>query len=348
MLHVQRWMPGSCYIWPPINKTSSSSSSSLWRICTERYSSSGSTTSSMCSNGHTTRSSFAPHHHPHHENPLTNLPEDAQIHIVSYLNCQDVIASLSTVSKSIHVLSSHPLLWKIILLRDYRYVLTQWPQAQIAFQRSSHNTQQYPTIESYLVSQLQNPHDFDFQRFYFLFSRTWVNWSIAGCNSNDRVYAGIHNSIFDLTNFMDEHPGSPETLQLYAGRDSTDFFEDIGHSLSARELAHRRQLCIVSMGYDFWKGSKSGAGTGTTASANDILPRMRSKRRRKRVPNLRSVDAWVQTQQAAEQTKANRWQNNNQHIEMFGDVNVYYDPFAQRWGWWYLDYDWKPMYMDSQ
>lgn len=47
---------------------------------------------------------------------------------------------------------------------------------------------------------------------------------------------GVHGRLFDITEFMHRHPGSPETLMDNAGADASEMFEDIGHSLDARRL----------------------------------------------------------------------------------------------------------------
>jgi len=46
----------------------------------------------------------------------------------------------------------------------------------------------------------------------------------------------IHNKVFDVTKFLDEHPGGEEVLLEQAGGDATENFEDVGHSSDAREL----------------------------------------------------------------------------------------------------------------
>ncbi|XP_068711897.1 cytochrome b5-like isoform X2 [Montipora capricornis] len=46
----------------------------------------------------------------------------------------------------------------------------------------------------------------------------------------------INNQVFDVTKFLDEHPGGEEVLLEQAGGDSTESFEDVGHSGDAREL----------------------------------------------------------------------------------------------------------------
>lgn len=46
----------------------------------------------------------------------------------------------------------------------------------------------------------------------------------------------IENQVFDVTPFLDEHPGGHEVLQKAHGTDATEEFHDVGHSLDAREL----------------------------------------------------------------------------------------------------------------
>mmetsp|Transcript_44939 Transcript_44939/g.66114 ORF Transcript_44939/g.66114 Transcript_44939/m.66114 type:complete len:134 (-) Transcript_44939:359-760(-) len=44
--------------------------------------------------------------------------------------------------------------------------------------------------------------------------------------------------VYDVTQYLDDHPGGAEVLLDLAGKDADEFFEDIGHSQDARnELA---------------------------------------------------------------------------------------------------------------
>lgn len=47
----------------------------------------------------------------------------------------------------------------------------------------------------------------------------------------------IHNKIYDVTKFLEEHPGGEEVLREQAGGNATESFEDVGHSTDAREMA---------------------------------------------------------------------------------------------------------------
>ncbi|PGH27703.1 hypothetical protein AJ80_00490 [Polytolypa hystricis UAMH7299] len=59
---------------------------------------------------------------------------------------------------------------------------------------------------------------------------------VAEHSSKDDIYVVIHDKIYDVTKFVDEHPGGEEVLLDVAGQDSTEAFEDVGHSDEAREI----------------------------------------------------------------------------------------------------------------
>merc|ERR1711972_1051552 len=55
--------------------------------------------------------------------------------------------------------------------------------------------------------------------------------------SNEKeVWIVIHDLVYDVTKFLDEHPGGEEVLFDQSGLDGTEAFEDVGHSTDAREL----------------------------------------------------------------------------------------------------------------
>uniref|UniRef100_A0A4W5MJN3 Cytochrome b5 type B n=1 Tax=Hucho hucho TaxID=62062 RepID=A0A4W5MJN3_9TELE len=46
----------------------------------------------------------------------------------------------------------------------------------------------------------------------------------------------IHDKEYNITSFLEEHPGGEEVLVEQAGADATESFEDVGHSTDAREM----------------------------------------------------------------------------------------------------------------
>ncbi|GFY83398.1 cytochrome B5 isoform E [Actinidia rufa] len=58
---------------------------------------------------------------------------------------------------------------------------------------------------------------------------------------NDQLYAWLGHliSVYDVTPFMDDHPGGDEVLLSATRKDATNDFEDVGHSDTAREMMEK-------------------------------------------------------------------------------------------------------------
>ncbi|KAF6302794.1 cytochrome b5 type A [Rhinolophus ferrumequinum] len=56
-------------------------------------------------------------------------------------------------------------------------------------------------------------------------------------NHSKSTWLILHHKVYDLTKFLEEHPGGEEVLREQAGGDATENFEDVGHSSDARELS---------------------------------------------------------------------------------------------------------------
>ena len=50
------------------------------------------------------------------------------------------------------------------------------------------------------------------------------------------VWFVLHDKVYDVTKFLDEHPGGEEILVENSGKISTEEFEDVGHSSDARDM----------------------------------------------------------------------------------------------------------------
>lgn len=53
-------------------------------------------------------------------------------------------------------------------------------------------------------------------------------WLIIGNESNGGP------KVYNITPYMNDHPGGPEIMMEFAGKNADDMFEDIGHSSEAR------------------------------------------------------------------------------------------------------------------
>jgi len=55
-------------------------------------------------------------------------------------------------------------------------------------------------------------------------------------NQKESAWIVIHDGVYDVTKFLEEHPGGEEVLLEQAGREATEAFEDVGHSTDARDM----------------------------------------------------------------------------------------------------------------
>eukprot|EP00049_Salpingoeca_infusionum_P017484 m.353148 g.353148 ORF g.353148 m.353148 type:complete len:124 (-) comp16692_c0_seq1:424-795(-) len=58
---------------------------------------------------------------------------------------------------------------------------------------------------------------------------------VAKHNTQEDCWMIIENAVYDVTKFLIEHPGGEEVMLDVAGMDATTNFEDVGHSMDARE-----------------------------------------------------------------------------------------------------------------
>ncbi|MBA0751762.1 hypothetical protein Gogos_000666 [Gossypium gossypioides] len=61
-------------------------------------------------------------------------------------------------------------------------------------------------------------------------------------NTKDDCWIVIDGKVYDVTSYLDEHPGGDDVVLESTGKDATDDFEDAGHSKSAKELLE--SFCI--------------------------------------------------------------------------------------------------------
>jgi len=58
---------------------------------------------------------------------------------------------------------------------------------------------------------------------------------IAKHSSKKDAWFAIHGKAYNVTDFLNEHPGGDEVLMERAGKDATVAFDEIGHSPDAHE-----------------------------------------------------------------------------------------------------------------
>ncbi|KAL7470081.1 hypothetical protein ACHAXS_012565 [Conticribra weissflogii] len=53
--------------------------------------------------------------------------------------------------------------------------------------------------------------------------------------------------VYDITSYLDDHPGGAEVMLDVSGQDADEFFEDIGHSNDAREELKKHCIGVLKM-----------------------------------------------------------------------------------------------------
>ncbi|KAK1138498.1 hypothetical protein N8T08_002448 [Aspergillus melleus] len=59
---------------------------------------------------------------------------------------------------------------------------------------------------------------------------------VASHNRKDDLWIVIHGKVYDITKYLQDHPGGADVLIETAGTDATEAFEDVGHSDDSREI----------------------------------------------------------------------------------------------------------------
>eukprot|EP00009_Paramoeba_aestuarina_P005392 CAMPEP_0201509360 /NCGR_PEP_ID=MMETSP0161_2-20130828/2435_1 /ASSEMBLY_ACC=CAM_ASM_000251 /TAXON_ID=180227 /ORGANISM="Neoparamoeba aestuarina, Strain SoJaBio B1-5/56/2" /LENGTH=127 /DNA_ID=CAMNT_0047904287 /DNA_START=62 /DNA_END=445 /DNA_ORIENTATION=- len=99
---------------------------------------------------------------------------------------------------------------------------------------------------------------------------------VAKHTSKDDCWFIIEGVVYDVTKFLDEHPGGDDVLIEVAGKDATTDFEDIGHSDEAIAQLSEFKIGTVKGGKPSkpssgYKGGISKDSKGDSSSALYLL-----------------------------------------------------------------------------
>lgn len=72
--------------------------------------------------------------------------------------------------------------------------------------------------------------------------KLYTREEVRAHNSKTSSWIIIHDKVYDVTGFLNEHPGGEDVLLVVAGEDGTETFEDIGHSSDARQMMQPLQI----------------------------------------------------------------------------------------------------------
>lgn len=68
---------------------------------------------------------------------------------------------------------------------------------------------------------------------------------VAQHKAKDDTWIVIHGKVYNITDYIQDHPGGAEALMEVAGEDATTAYEDVGHSEDAREIMNPYLVGVV-------------------------------------------------------------------------------------------------------
>ncbi|VBB30421.1 unnamed protein product [Acanthocheilonema viteae] len=102
---------------------------------------------------------------------------------------------------------------------------------------------------------------------------------VAEHKTSSNPWICIGNKVYDLTTFLDQHPGGSEVLMKLAGLDATEAYEDIGHSTDAQLLKEQYLVAEIieeeKMTYSYdkekWFEKENGAKNKSDSAMMDPM-----------------------------------------------------------------------------
>lgn len=73
-------------------------------------------------------------------------------------------------------------------------------------------------------------------------SKEFLYSEIAEHSAKEDLYMVIEDKVYDVTKFLDEHPGGEEVMLDVGGQDATEAFNDVGHSDEARKILSNLEI----------------------------------------------------------------------------------------------------------
>jgi hypothetical protein len=160
------------------------------------------------------------------------LTPELFLHCATHLDTTDIIR-LGMTSKGLRREATTDFLWEQLWAMTYGVL---WRDERVTELRQGRGIYWDPR-------QNFGPPLSGWYRFYLAFEAGWLDWILAGYCTREKCVVSIQGALYDVTHFMDEHPGSSETLSEGSGCDATETFFDIGHSSHAENLM--RRFCFL-------------------------------------------------------------------------------------------------------
>ncbi|GAA0183080.1 hypothetical protein Leryth_019346 [Lithospermum erythrorhizon] len=103
--------------------------------------------------------------------------------------------------------------------------------------------------------------------------KVWTFEEVVKHNKHNDCWLIMDGKVYDVSSYMDDHPGGDEVLLSTTGKDATNDFEDVGHSDSARKMLVKFHIGDIDMATVPLKRThvSSEQATNNSGSVSNIL-----------------------------------------------------------------------------
>ncbi|EXJ88952.1 hypothetical protein A1O3_02016 [Capronia epimyces CBS 606.96] len=91
---------------------------------------------------------------------------------------------------------------------------------------------------------------------------------VARHAQRDDLYIIYQSQVYEVTNFLSEHPGGEDVILELAGKDATEAFDEVGHSEDAQNQLHELLIGSLDQQSSATLATKKKATTGTTKTTS--------------------------------------------------------------------------------
>ncbi|XP_011699631.1 PREDICTED: cytochrome b5-like [Wasmannia auropunctata] len=101
--------------------------------------------------------------------------------------------------------------------------------------------------------------------------RVFTRSEVAKNDDRDKALIILHDKVYNVHSFLNEHPGGEEVLLDHKGQDGSEDFDDVGHSKDAMELMKTYQVGVLAESERTNKSPKKGWVAGYTKNAEKYV-----------------------------------------------------------------------------
>ena len=180
---------------------------------------------------------------------LAALPVDVQHCVLCRLSPHEV-ARLGATCRALASAVSSEALWREVIMHSFG------PVVQLAFDGE---------CPAPLPTQTWREHCFDFER----------TWMLRAKTERARAFVQLSGRVYDATDYLEDHPGSPAFIWSAAGTDATAVFALAGHSDDARHQLlrfHVPPLDRFALGRRGERQRRRHSASTDSAMAENIAP----------------------------------------------------------------------------